>query len=508
MRHTATFLAAFVLFLSSTLYAEPLKLAGLFSDHMVIQRDRPVPVWGQADPGEQVTVEFAGQKKTAEADATGRWRVNLDPLPASAEGRKLVVQSSVESRNAVVADVLVGDVWLCSGQSNMAFQMKRTANAKQDIGAADHPLIRFFVVEQKFAQQPLADVGGSWKVSSPDSIETCSAVAYYFAVSLREKYDVPIGLLVSSVGGTRIETWTQHQTLVTLGKTENLIEKWKNVPPAEFENIVAAYRVYQNELYQVHPQAVRDAKAAGKPAPPEPTRPAMRPHDCPSALHNGMIAPLKPFAIRGAIWYQGESNAGQGLMYEKLQPALITDWRKTWGEQLPFLFVQLAPHKSIHPQFRESQLRIWQNTPNTGMAVTLDVGDENDIHPTLKRPVGKRLALAARAIAFGESINYSGPVFQSLTIKDNQAVVSYTHVGQGLKFEGGTLKGFTIAGNDGKFVPAKAVIEGSTVVVSSDEVKQPVSVRYGWAFVPDCNLYNLEGLPAAPFRSDAPADAK
>ena len=219
-----------------------------------------------------------------------------------------------------------------------------------------------------------------------------------------------------------------------------------------------------------------------------------------------MIEPLEPFAIRGAIWYQGESNAGQAASYEKLLPVMITDWRKVWGKELPFLFVQLAPHRSIHPAFREAQLRIWQNTPHTAMVVTTDVGDAQNIHPTRKRPVGERLALAARALSYGEQIEYSGPVFKGMSVENDRAVISFGRIGSGLMAKGDEVKGFTLAGEDGKFIPARAVIEGETVTVTSDKITKPVAVRYGWAQVPDVNLFNREGLPASPFRTDVPKE--
>ena len=494
-------LLATVLLAPLTLSAEStLKLAAMFADHMVMQREQVAPVWGWADPGEDVTVSFGGQKKTAKADADGKWMVKLDPFQASAEPRELKVGS------VVIHDVLVGDVWLCSGQSNMHFQMNRVENSREEVAAADHPAVRFFTVKDQFGQGAKDDVKGEWKPVSPTTAAGCSAVAYYFARDLHRKVGVPIGLLVSSVGGTRIETWMRPETLAATGQSGPLIEKWKNVPPEEFDNIATAYRAYQYQRDQVHPQAVKAAKAHGKPPPAEPTMPKLRCHDCPSALHNGMIAPLQPFAIRGAIWYQGESNSGQPAPYGKLLPAMITDWRRVWGADLPFLFVQLAPHRNTHPAFREAQHRIWQTTPRTAMAVTTDVGDANDIHPTRKRPVGERLALAALALSYGNETEYSGPVFKSVSIENDRAVISFTHAGGGLTGMGGELKGFTMSGVDGKFFPARAAIEGSTVVVTSDKIHKPVAVRYGWAMVPDGNLFNREGLPAAPFRTDAPAD--
>ncbi len=482
--------------------ADELTLAGVFGDHMVLQREKPVPVWGRAKPSSRVVVEFAGQSRTATADVTGRWRVELDAMPADAIGRAFVVRQPDDAAEVKLDDVLVGDVWLCSGQSNMAFRMNRTANAKAEIAAANQPQIRFLRVTQRFASAPAASSEGTWQAVTPQTAEECSAVAYYFARALREKHDVPIGLVVSAVGGTRIETWMRRETLVRVGVSDNLLEKWKDVTPDQLAQIDAAYAAFQHERDVTYWEAVRAAKAASKPVPPEPKPPAMRPHDCPGTLHNGMIAPLQPYAVRGVLWYQGEANSGQGANYEKLLPALIADWRTAWGESLPFLFVQLPPFQGTHPAFRESQQRIWQSTPHTGMVVTLDVGDAKDVHPTQKQPVGERLALAARAISYGEAIEYSGPVFNGLTIQGNRAVVSFTHVGAGLVTRGGQLSGFTIAGADGKFVQAAAIIEGDTVIVTSPDVAKPVAVRYGWAHVPECNLFSKDGLPAGPFRTD------
>ncbi len=486
----------------TALHAADVKLAGVFTDHTVLQRDQPVPVWGGADPGETVTVGFAGQSKSAKADAAGKWLVSLDPMPASAEGRELVVESSLKERKSRITDVVVGDVWLCSGQSNMHFQLKSAEKAEQEIAAANDPGLRFFTVGHQFGQKALDDVKGEWKPVSPATADSCSAVAYYFGNELRVRVGVPIGLVISSVGGTRIETWMRPETLAATGESKALVEKWGAVAPAEFEKIGVAYAAFQKERDETHPRAVREAKAKGEPAPPAPTAPKQRCHDCPSALHHGMIAPLEPFALRGAIWYQGESNAGQPGPYEKLLPALIADWRKVWGAGLPFLFVQLAPHTSNLPGLREAQLRVWQKTPHTALAVTTDVGDANNIHPTRKRPVGERLALAARVLVYGEKLEYSGPVFESMKVEGGRAVISFSHTGSGLMAAGGELRGFTVAGPDGKFLPARAVIEGDSVVVSSEKVPKPVSVRYGWAAVPDVNLSNREGLPASPFRTD------
>ncbi len=486
--------------------AAELRLAGLFTDHMVLQREQAAPVWGWANAGEEITVQFAGQKKTGKADATGKWMVKLDALPASSEGRELLAQSSVKGRVAKIADVVVGDVWLCSGQSNMRFQVSRADNAAKEIAASANPALRFFIVQDHFAKTPVPDVKGAWNLASPATIADCSAVGYYFGVALQPKLGVPVGLLVSSIGGTRIETWSDSATLAKLGVADRLIEKWKNVSPEELVNVVDTYKTFQQKRDGEHSAAVRAAKASGAPAPLAPKAPPLRPHDCPSALHNGMIFPLQPFALKGSLWYQGEANVASPAAYEKLQPALIADWRRVWGAEMPFLFVQLAPHNTAHPAFREAQLRIWQMTPHTAMVVTSDIGNATDIHPIRKRPVGERLALAARALTYGEQLEYSGPVFNKMSIKESSATISFTHVGQGLVAKGGALKGFTIAGADGKFVPANAVIEGANVIVTSEQIAKPAAVRYGWANVPEVNLFNQEGLPASPFRTDGPAN--
>lgn len=494
-----------IFFLSSLpLFCQPaLELAGLFSDHMVVQRDRAVPVWGRAAPGDEVTLDFADQTKTALADERGQWSLVLDPMEAHAVGRTLLVRSRRDTKNISVNDVLVGDVWLCSGQSNMHFRMQSVENAKQEMAAMNFPRVRFLTVNQQFGQEPLTQIKAAWNPLSPASAAECSAVACYFGTALHKEKNIPIGLIISSVGGTRIESWMRRETLAATGESRSLIDKWKDMPAVEFEQIGKAYSAYQHQRDHVHPMALGEARAQGRPAPAAPVAPKLRCHDCPSALHNGMIAPLQPYALRGAIWYQGESNAGQPKPYQKLLPAMIADWRGVWGKDMPFLFVQLAPHRSIHPSFREAQHQIWQNTPHTAMVVTTDVGDAGNIHPARKRPVGERLAIAARSLSYGETIVSSGPVFQAMTIKNDRAIISFDHVGQGLIANNGALRGFSLAGQDGKFLPAEAVIEGRTVVVSSARVSQPVAVRYNWAIMPEGNLHNREGLPAPPFRTDS-----
>jgi sialate O-acetylesterase len=474
----------------------------LFSDGAVLQRDQTIPVWGTAVDGETVTVEFGGQKLSTTA-TNGKWRVNLTPLQAGGPFTMTITGNNVVTVN----DLLVGDVWLCSGQSNMHFQMKSVENAPQEIAAMNSPAVRFFNVKHHFAQEPSSDTRGTWKPATPEHAAACSAVACYFGTALHRQHGIPIGLVISAVGGTRIESWMRAETLAATGESAALVKKWSEISPGEFARIGAEYSSFQHQRDHLHPKAAREAKAQGRPVPSPPVQPKLRCHDCPSALHNGMIAPLQPFAIRGAIWYQGESNASQPGPYQKLLPVMIGDWRSVWGRDLPFLFVQLAPHRSIHPSFREAQHLTWQNTPHTAMAVTTDVGDANNIHPTRKRPVGGRLALAARALSYGENIVSSGPVFKDITIEKNRAIISFTSEGGGLIAKDGELEGFTIAGDDGKFHQASAVIQGNTVITTSEKVPRPAAVRYNWAIMPEGNLFNRDGLPAAPFRSDQPNDA-
>lgn len=480
---------------------QALRVSSLFCDHMVLQREQEVPVWGDAKPGDEISVAFADQKKSTVCNPQGRWMLKLSPLMASRDSRELSVSSTMENRTLKISDVVVGDVWLCSGQSNMHFTMTGVENAQAEIAAVNQPLLRFFTVGEQLAQTPAVAVAGKWQSATAQMISSCSAVAYYFGAALQKKSEVPIGLLVSSVGGTRIESWMRPETLAATGESRALVDQWKQVSADEFQKIAADYRAYQYQRDRLHPSAVAAAKAKGEVVPPLPKQPRQRCHDCPSSLHHGMIAPLQPFAIRGAIWYQGESNSSQPKPYEKLLPAMIADWRNVWGAEMPFLFVQLASYRDTHPAFRLAQLRIWQKTAHTAMVVTTDVGDAANIHPTRKRPVGERLALAARAISDGESVEYSGPLFESMKIESDRAIISFSHRGGGLMAKGGELTGFTVAGADQNFLPAQAVIDGNTVVVTCDKIKTPVAVRYNWAKMAEGNLFNREGLPAVPFVS-------
>ncbi|MDX6765237.1 MAG: sialate O-acetylesterase [Candidatus Methylacidiphilales bacterium] len=483
------------------------RLSALFTDHMVLQQGTTVPVWGTADPGENVKVSFAGQEKSATADASGRWRVELGSLTTSEEPRELAVSSDKSPAPLKVADVLVGEVWICSGQSNMERQLgprsgqQPLVNWEQEAASAQYPGIRHFTVDRKPSDTPLPDTAGKWEVCSPQTVPQFTAVGYYFGRDLHKQLKRPIGLIHTSWGGTPAESWTRNEALAE--KMPDVIEAQKKAV-AGYAPALAQYQADEPRLLEEWKAAVEKAKAAGQPEPrkPAPPRDPLTTQNRPSCLYNGMIHPLIPFAIRGVIWYQGESNAGRAKAYQTLFPLMISDWRKQWGlGDFPFLFVQIAPFKNQNPEIREAQLLTWKKTPATAMVVTTDVGDANDIHPTRKEPVGARLALAARALVYGEKLEYSGPVFESARFENGQAVVTFSHAG-GLASSDGPLRGFILAGADRRFFPASAEIKGSEVRVSSPDVPQPNAVRYGWANVPDVNLVNAAGLPASPFRSD------
>lgn len=464
------------------------RLHGLFSDNVVLQRNAAVPVWGWADDGEKVTVEFRGQKVSTTA-RNGKWLVRLEKLQAGGPD-----ELRVTGENAItLKNVLVGEVWIASGQSNMEWPMRASLAPETEIPKTANPLLRLYTVPKLKADEPRDSVNATWVECSPATTSNFSAVAYYFARDLAKALKVPVGVIHTSWGGSPAEVWMSHEVLASY--KADIADAY----PAQLAKYREALANYEKEAAA--------AKTHGKPftkrrpgAPWQPTE-----------LYNGMIAPLIPFAIQGAIWYQGESNAGRAHQYRMLFADLIRNWRHDWKQgDFPFLLVQLAPFMQIKEQpsestwaeLREAQALATKTLPKVGMAVITDVGDEKDIHPKRKEPVGARLALAARAIAYGEDIVYSGPTYKSVEFKDGKAIVSFDHVGNGLEARGNDLTGLAIAGADKNFVWAKAEIRGDKVVVSSPEVSEPVAVRYGWADYPLVNLWNKDGLPACPFRTD------
>ena len=493
-------LAVFVLGTCSA--AGGVKLAGAFGDHMVLQRDAPVHVWGWADAGESVTVRFSGQTKTAKAGADGAWRLVLDPVPAG--GPHELGVSGTDT--LTVSDVLVGEVWLCSGQSNMAMGVGGARNADEEAKAANFPRLRMVTIKRRAAKEAQRDCEHSgWKLCQPATVKGFSATAYYFGRELHRHLQVPVGLINASWGGTCVEAWQSCAALESLESGRTLMAEWAE-KAASYDPDAARGR-YEKQL-----QAWQAKRKAGKRQrkPRAPVHPDVN-QNAPGRLYNGMIAPLVPYAIRGAIWYQGERNSNDLLSayeYRDELPNLIRSWREVWRQgEFPFLFVQLPNFGGKAPDAlalnRESMLLALQNTSNTGMAITVDIGETKDIHPKNKQDVGKRLALIARHVAYGEELAFSGPIFRGATFGDGNAVVDLDHAGGGLaSSDGEELREFMVAGADRQFVPATAEIRGDQIVVSSKDVPAPVAVRYAWTNDPTCNLINRERLPASPFRSD------
>jgi sialate O-acetylesterase len=471
-------------------------LPSLLADHMVIQRGLPVHVWGMAAPQEAVSVTFRGETKSATADDLGRWNIFLSPGEAGGP-----FQLIIKATNTItLGDILVGDVWVASGQSNMEFPMTELRNAQTEIAAAQYPKIRLFLVKHKPADYPLENVESKgWTACSPETVAKASAVAYFFARNLQQKLGVPIGLVESFWGGTAAESWTSLHTLGADAALMPVFSARAKMVDEQSTNVLRQQR--EDVEFQ---KAVAQAKAEGKPLPWPQWHPDFAAW-APAALYNGMIAPLTPFAIRGVIWYQGEANASpdRASLYARLFQTMIRDWRNSWGEgDFPFLFVQIANWNTepgeLWPEVRNAQRQALA-LRNTGMAVTIDIGDPDDIHPKNKQDVGLRLSLAARAIAYGEKIEWSGPLYRQVTPEEHGLRLWFDHA-NGLMAKGATVTGFELAGADGKYSAADAKVEGTSVVVSSATVPAPVSVRYGWAPNPNCNLFNQEGLPASPFQ--------
>ena len=459
----------------------------MFGDHMVFQRNAPLPIWGTADPGEEIyvhlTVATADGKreegKAVTAGKDGAWAVQLAAFPAGTDGVLTVKGTDKKddkgkpvSGTLTFKNVLVGEVWVCSGQSNMEWSLASSpkGGGPEAAKGSTNPNLRLFTVPKHAAATPQAGFlktpnpqDSKWLVSGPDTTPRFSAVAYFFGRDLQKALGVPVGLIHTSWGGTPAEAWTSTEALTADPTTKHYVEKGKAL--------------------------------AGNP-------------NSPASLYNGMIQPLLPFAVKGAIWYQGESNAGRAIEYRTLFATMIEDWRKRWGSDLAFYAVQLAPFEAGNKDadswayLREAQAIATAKVKNAGVAVITDVGDLKDIHPQKKEPVGVRLSLLARAQTYGEKVVDSGPAYKSLAVDGDKAVLTFDHIGGGLVAEGGDLKGFTVAGEDKVFHPAKAVIVGDTVVVTSGDVAKPVAVRFGWKNFPELNFFNKAGLPASPFRTD------
>jgi sialate O-acetylesterase len=637
------FLSFFFALLLNALSIAEVKVPAIFADHMVLQQDQKIPVWGWADPGETVTVEFSGQKKRGTADSNSQWMVHLDPVTASNHPQTLTIQGK---NRILIEDVLIGEVWLASGQSNMEFNLSGTNTAVSEIANASSPEIRVFTVGRNCSLEEATDVEGSWKITTPENAGSFSAVAYFFAKELNKELDVPVGLIVSAWGGTNAEEWSSPEALKDVEEFKPILERWQKnksrvehlfKAPQQLSLVLDNVHFYSEENGQVlllddfedrdlstslfgnWSSQSEDAKSsslrvkensskqnhslhfsgeslvgrglsvgvqysAGKsidlssftgirfeasgvgylgfqslqpdiidwdnysvdliplgsdkreitirfdqlkqagwgkqmPLRKDQLSGALfglnsveggipRP---PSGLFNGMIKPLSPYIFRGAIWYQGEGNAGRSYQYRKLLPAMVNSWRKTWDQEFPFLIVQLPNFKKRQPrpsesgwaELREAQLMASRSLPSSGLTVTIDLGEADDVHPKDKSQVGFRLAKLALGKVYSKSLVHKGPEFVNFTREGEKIRIQMKVNGQALVSAGGRqVRGFTIAREDRQFEWAEARIEGDTILVWSDRIPDPVAVRYAWADNPDCSLYNSEGFPASPFRTD------
>jgi sialate O-acetylesterase len=501
----------------------------LISNGVVLQRDRAVNVWGTADRGEVVTVRFRGRESLTTTGGDGQWRLQVESQQAGGPFPLMIA-----GKNTIALNVWVGDVWVCSGQSNMWWPVATRPRSKELIGT-ENPSIRLFTVSQRKSEVPRRDVEGEWQACGPESLVGFSAVAYYFGRELQATQKIPVGLIHSSFGGSGIEAWISTAAFAKAPELADVRER-----NAEAARRAALSRLRLQPEIDRYEAAVTRAKRDSTP-PPKPPRGMIARPSTHGQLYNGMLAPLQLLGIRGVLWYQGEANTHRAGDYQSLLTTLIRSWRLEWGQdKFPFLIVQLAPFQKIvtQPQdsdwarLREAQLRTSLAVPKTGLAVITDWGHETDIHVKQKRPVGERLALVARSLVYGERLVHSGPRLTGMKIDGRRAILSFDHIASGLSprrlvlediakdgrsgLTGGALhvahnenptvnvplQGFAIAGDDRRFVTAQAEIRGDTVIVQSPMISRPVAVRYGWADYPTGNLFNVEGLPASPFRTD------
>ena len=519
MKRLVLFLIAYLLFSTQAVVYAEVTLPRVIGSNMVLQRDMEAPIWGWASAGEEVTLTLSAEAEGVEpvstttviADAEGNWQTKL---PAMAAGGPYTLR--IKGSNILeLTNVLFGEVWVCSGQSNMQWAVRVSKDSEAEIAAANYPNIRLFYVPRVAAGLLQKNIAADWHETTPETVENFSAVAYYFGRKLYKNLDVPIGLINTSWGGTRIEPWTPPAGFATVPALAAISK--------EIQEAHANYRAQLPEkMKEVEVWIAETRKALETGAQltrmPENRHP-LRHHTRPTGIYNSMVHPLVPYAIRGAIWYQGESNLREGMRYHKKMQALINGWRKVWGQgDFPFYFVQLAPF-NYTKRFNYSGPdtghfflpRIWEAQaatlalPNTGMAVTTDISNLTDIHPRNKQDVGRRLALWALAKDYGrDDVTYSGPLYKAMAIEGNTIRLTFDHVGSGLTSrDEKPLTWFEIAGEDKQFVEAQATIDGDTVVVSNDAIENPVVVRFGWHESAEPNFVNKEGLPASPFRTDS-----
>ena len=502
-RYLSLIVGSVLLLLIPSLKAD-IKLPGIFADHMVLQREVPVTIWGWAAPGEEVTVNFGGQQVKATADASGEWKATLVPMPASAESRVL----TVTGKNSVtINDVLVGEVWLCSGQSNMEWALSKSTGGPEALAVSTNPSLRFCTIPHNTQLTPQNDVGAKWVIGGDPSGKNFSAIGWWFGNKLQKQLGVPVGILNDSYGGTTIQGWMPVEALQKGSWPQ---DRWNDQAVAK-----ADYDKKKEALQPAYDKYLADKAVAAqnKQASPEPPKGWPGDFRGPGTLWNGMVHPLENFRIRGVAWYQGENNAYVGIAntYRQMLPMLISEWREAFQQpDLPFLIFQLAPNRKPQTDpneasgiavVQEAQLQTVQKTPHTALIVTEDLG-EPDVHYKQKEPAAERALNQALSVAYAKEGDFSSPVFKSIEIKGNEAVLHFDHAAGGLTSKDGQPVGFVIAGEDKKFVFADAKIDGESVIVSSSSIMKPVAVRYGWADLPKVNLFNAKGLPMSPFRTD------
>jgi sialate O-acetylesterase len=507
--------------LASTTLLAIVKPSSLFSEHAVLQRNIPIPVWGTADGGEKVTVSFKNETQTTIADASGKWMVKL-PKQKAGGPYKLEIKGT---NTITIEDIYVGEVWLCSGQSNMDMTVARedrywcgVHNEEKEVAEANYPEIRIFDVDFTPTNTEQQNAPGKWEVVSPTSVGHMSAVAYFFAREIYRKLNIPVGMITSAFGASTAETWISKPALDARPNLKPLMNAYAQKWDKFVSDSAVVLPTYRDDLLKFKGDLAAAQAAAGdvntkKPRAPRNPDPQLDQHN-PYVCYNGMIAPLAPYAIKGAIWYQGESNGPSANKYREIMETLVGDWRKTWNQgNFPFLYVQLAnygktemtepvQHNSMMT-VREAQLQNL-SIPNTAMVCAIEnaIDKPGDIHPKNKQDIGYRLGLAARAKAYNEKVEFSGPVYKHHKIKNNSILLYFNHVGKGLVAKNGELTGFAICGDDKKWHWAEAKIVGKTVIVSSTEVTKPIAVRYCWGTNPPASLSNKAGLWTPHFRTD------
>ena len=513
MKRLVLFLSVYLLFSTQAVVHSEVTLPRVIGSNMVLQRDMQAPIWGWASAGEEVTITLSAEAEgvepvsttTAVADAEGNWRTEL---PAMAAGGPYTLR--VKGSNTLeLTNVLFGEVWVCSGQSNMQWSVSASKDSEAEIAAGMYPKIRLFYVPRVASGLLQQDVAADWHETTPETVANFSAVAYYFGRKLYKNLDVPIGLINTSWGGTRIEPWTPPVGFTAVPALASISKEVQDIQATYREQLPQKMRDIEAWIAETREALETGAQLTQMPNNTHPLAHQQRP----TALYNAMVHPIVPYAMRGALWYQGESNLREGMLYHEKMKALINGWREVWGQgDFPFYFVQLAPFNyggsNANPFFLP---KIWEaqaatlTLPNTGMAVTTDIGNLRNIHPRNKQEVGRRLALWALAKTYGrDDVTHSGPLYKSMAVEGNTIRLSFDATGSGLiSRDEAPLTWFEIAGEDKEFVEAQATIDGDTLIVSSETVENPVAVRFGWHQSAEPNFVNKEGLPASPFRTDS-----